>query len=132
MNIDDKIENWWKLQYDINREEAKISALTSGIKTDKYEYLTGEEILQSNQRRRTEQAKLTRSLIGKALEKQTKTIENQGKNQIKAVEDQGIEMVLSNELFKKDFNVGRDSIIIEEQQKYLMNLLPKDFQNLEI
>ena len=132
MNIDDKIENWWKLQYDINREEAKISALTSGIKTDKYEYLTGEEILQSNQRRRTEQAKLTRSLIGKALEKQTKTIENQGKNQIKAVEDHGIEMVLSNELFKKDFNVGRDSIIIEEQQKYLMNLLPKDFQNLEI
>ena len=132
MNIDDKIENWWKLQYDINREEAKISALTSGIKTDKYEYLTGEEILQSNQRRRTEQAKLTRSLIGKALEKQTKTIENQGKNQIKAVEDHGIEMVLSNELFKKDFNIGRDSIIIEEQQKYLMNLLPKDFQNLEI
>ena len=132
MNIDDKIENWWKLQYDINREEAKISALTSGIKTDKYEYLTGEEILQSNQRRWTEQAKLTRSLIGKALEKQTKTIENQGKNQIKAVEDHGIEMVLSNELFKKDFNIGRDSIIIEEQQKYLMNLLPKDFQNLEI
>ena len=132
MNIDDKIENWWKLQYDINREEAKISALTSGIKTDKYEYLTGEEILQSNQRRRTEQAKLTRSLIGKALEKQTKTIENQGKNQIKAVEDHGIEMVLSNELFKKDFNVGRDSIIIVEQQKYLKNFLPKDFQNLEI
>ena len=66
------------------------------------------------------------------MEKQTKTIENQGKNQIKAVEDHGIEMVLSNELFKKDFNIGRDSIIIEEQQKYLMNLLPKDFQNLEI
>ena len=33
-----------KLQYDINREAAKISALSSG-KIDKYEYLTGEDIL---------------------------------------------------------------------------------------
>ena len=32
-----------KLQYDINREIAKILALSSG-KIDKYEYLTGEEI----------------------------------------------------------------------------------------
>ena len=38
-----------KLQYDINREEAKISALSSG-KIDKYEYLTGEEILKSDQK----------------------------------------------------------------------------------
>ena len=37
-----------KLQYDINREAAKISALSSS-KIDKYEYLTGEEILPSNQ-----------------------------------------------------------------------------------
>ena len=37
-----------KLQYDINRVSAKISALLSG-KLDKYEYLTGEEILPSNQ-----------------------------------------------------------------------------------
>ena len=35
------------LQYDINREAAKISALSSG-KIDKYEYLTGEEILPPN------------------------------------------------------------------------------------
>ena len=38
-----------KLQYDINREAVKISALSSG-KTDKYEYLTGEEIVPFNQR----------------------------------------------------------------------------------
>ena len=38
-----------KLQYDINREAVKISALSSG-KTDKYEYLTGEEIVLFNQR----------------------------------------------------------------------------------
>ena len=36
-----------KLQYDINREAAKMSALSSG-EIDKYEYLTGEEILPSN------------------------------------------------------------------------------------
>ena len=39
-----------KLQYDINREAAKISALSSR-KIDKYEYLTGEEILLSDQSR---------------------------------------------------------------------------------
>ena len=38
-----------KLQYDINREAAKISAFSSG-KIDKYEYLTGEEILPSNKK----------------------------------------------------------------------------------
>ena len=48
MTIDDKIKDE-KLQYNINREEAKISALSSG-KIDKYEYLTGEEILKSDQK----------------------------------------------------------------------------------
>ena len=48
MAIDDQIEDE-KLQYDINREAAKTSALSSG-KTNKYEYLTGEEILPSNQK----------------------------------------------------------------------------------
>ena len=43
MTIDDKIRDK-KLQHDINREVAKISALSSG-KINKYEYLTGEEIL---------------------------------------------------------------------------------------
>ena len=53
MNIDDKIRDE-NLQYDINREAEKISALSSG-KIDKYEYLTGEEILQSDQSRIAEQ-----------------------------------------------------------------------------
>ena len=47
MTINDKIRDE-KLQYDINREAAKISALSSG-KTHKYEYLTGENRLPSNQ-----------------------------------------------------------------------------------
>ena len=67
-----------KLQYDIDSKTAKISALSSG-KTDTYEYLTGEEILPSNQKQMIEQAKFTYSLLGKAFGKQTKTIEDQGK-----------------------------------------------------
>ena len=46
MTIEDQIRDE-KLQYDINRETAKISALSSG-KIYKYEYLTGEEIISSN------------------------------------------------------------------------------------
>ena len=55
MTIDDQIKDE-KLQYDINREAAKISALSSD-KIDKYEYLTGEEILPSNQKQIIEQAR---------------------------------------------------------------------------
>ena len=47
MIIEDQIIHE-KLQYDINREAAKMSALSSG-KIDKYEYVTGEEILPSKQ-----------------------------------------------------------------------------------
>ena len=47
MAIDDQIRDE-KLQYDINKEAAKISALTSG-ELHKYEYLTSEDILPSTQ-----------------------------------------------------------------------------------
>ena len=57
MTIDHKIRVE-KLQYDINREVAKISTLLSG-KIDKYEYLTGEEVLPSDQRRVIEEAKFS-------------------------------------------------------------------------
>ena len=69
-----------KLQYDINREAAKISALSSS-KIYKYEYLTGEDILPSNQQQIIEQTKFTYSPLGKAFEKQIKTIEDQGQKQ---------------------------------------------------
>ena len=59
MTIEDKIRNE-KLQYDTNKEAAKISALSSG-KIDKYECLTGEEILSSNQSRIIEQVNFTHS-----------------------------------------------------------------------
>ena len=59
MTIDDQIKDE-KYQYDINREAAKILALSSG-KINKYEYLTGEEKLLSNQKQIIEQAKFTYS-----------------------------------------------------------------------
>ena len=85
MTIENQIKDE-KLQYDINREAAKISALSSG-KIDKYEYLTGEEILPSNQQQIIEQAKFTYSPLGKNFEKQTKTIEDHGKKQVDALAD---------------------------------------------
>ena len=94
MTIDDKIRDE-KLQYDINREEAKMSALSSG-KIDKYEFLTGEEILSSDQSRTIEQANFTYSPLRKACEKQIKTIEVQGRKQIEAIEEHGKQLVKSS------------------------------------
>ena len=85
MTIDDQIKDE-KLQYDINREAAKISALSSG-KFNKYEYVTGEEALPSNKQQIIEQAKFEYSPLGKAFEKQVKTIEYQGKTQIETLEN---------------------------------------------
>ena len=84
MTIEDQVKDE-KLQYDINREAAKISALSSG-KLDKYEYLTGEEILPSNQQQIIQQAKFTYPPLGKAFKKQIKTIKDQGEKQVVALE----------------------------------------------
>ena len=53
MAISDQIKDE-KLQYNINREAVKISTLSSG-KLHKYECLTGEDIIPSNQQQMTEQ-----------------------------------------------------------------------------
>ena len=94
MTIDDKIKDE-KLQYNVNRKTAKTSALSSG-KIDKYKFLTGEEILPSDQSRIIEQAKFTYSPLGKAFENQTKTIEEQGRKQIEVIEEHGKQLVKSN------------------------------------
>ena len=78
MTIEDQIKNE-KLQYDINREAAKIPALSSG-KIDKYEYFTGEEILPSNRQQIIEQAKFTYSPLGKAFENRQKQLKIKEKN----------------------------------------------------
>ena len=83
MEIGDKTKDE-KLQYNINREAAKISALSSG-KIDTYEYLVGKKILPSDQSRIIEQAQFTYFPHGKAFEKQIKTIEDQGIKQVEAL-----------------------------------------------
>ena len=108
MTIEDQIRDE-KLQYDINREAAKISALPSD-KIDKYEFLTGEEILPSNQKQMIEQAEFAYSPLGKDFEKQTKTIEDQGKNKISAIKESGKQIIESNEVAKKYFNIDRSGV----------------------
>ena len=78
MTIDNKIKNEI-LQYDLNREVAKILALSSG-KIDNI------EILPSDQIRTIKLAKFTYSPLSKAFEKQIKANEEQGKKQVEALE----------------------------------------------
>ena len=63
----------------IASKAAEILALLSG-KIDKYEHMKGEEILPSNQRQIIELATFGYSPLGKAFQKQAKTIDDQGKN----------------------------------------------------
>ena len=90
MTIHDKSKDE-KLQHGINGEAAKISALSSGG-IDKHEYLTGGQILPSDQSRILEQEKFTYSPLGKDFEKHIKTIEDKGKKQM-ALEEQGKQLV---------------------------------------
>ena len=83
MTMEDQIGDT-NIKYNINREAAKISALSFG-KTDKYEYVTGEDMLPSNKQQINEQAKFTYSPLGKDFEKQTNIIEDQGENQLHAL-----------------------------------------------
>ena len=82
MAIDDNIGDE-KLQYDINGAAAKISSLWSG-NIDRYEYITGEQILPFNQSRMIEQANFSYSSLAKAFEKQTKKTKktNKQKNHV--------------------------------------------------
>ena len=132
MTINNQIRDE-KLQYDIDRKAGKISALFSG-KIHEYEYLTGEDILPSNQQQIIEQAKFTYSPLGKAFEKQIKTIEDQGKKQTDTLkslkpkeETKPIEDKPNNQL--------RAAIIFNElikKRKDLMNELYDsiDYENL--
>ena len=67
-------------------KQPKSSALSSG-QIHKYEYLAGKDILPSNQQQIIEEARFTYSALGKAFEKQTKIIEDQGQKQIDALID---------------------------------------------
>ena len=78
MTADDKIRDL-KCSMILTEKQQKISALSSR-KLDKYQYLTGEETLPSNQRQTIEQTKFACSPLGKAWEKQTKRLKIKYKN----------------------------------------------------
>ena len=106
MTIEDQIRDE-KLQYDINRDVAKILALSSG-KIDKYEYLTGEKILPSNQQQIFEQAKFTYSTLGKAFQKQTKAIKDQGEKQTEAIQDNKKQLANINDDYKNKLLLSKE------------------------
>ena len=110
MTIEDQIKDE-KLQYDINRAAAKMSALSSG-KIDEYEYLTGEEILPSNQQQIIEQAKFTYSPLRKAFEKQ---------KQLKIKEKKQVDALRALKTSNKKLPSMKDFISIENLNPEIVN-----------
>ena len=129
MTINDQIRDK-KLRYGINRKVAKISSKSSG-KLHKHVYLTGEDIIPSNQQQTIEQAKFIYSPLGKAFEKQIKIVEDQGKKQIdalKILEPKAFESgsnnkpVITKEIYDQ---------ILEERMDEILKMRDKiDFSNL--
>ena len=124
MAINDQIRHE-KLQYDIIREASKISALSSG-NIQKYVYITGEDILPSDQQQIIEQAKFTYSPLGKAFEKQIKTIEDQGEKQIKAIQDQGQVKTIK----KYDYD-AEDTPFISKQKEIFNELVDERHKKID-
>ena len=123
MAINDQIRDQ-KLQYDNNRKAAEISPLSSG-KIDKYECLTGKEILPSNQQLIIEQAKFTYSPLGKAFEIQIKTIEDQGERQIKEFQNQG-----EIKTIKKYTYDNEDTPLVSKQKEIFNELVDKRLEEI--
>ena len=125
-----------KLEYNINREAAKISALSAG-KIDKYEYLTDEEILPSNQQQIIEQAKFTYSPLGKAFEKQAKTIKDQGEKQIKTIEEESNKQIKNIKNKSPDKTIKtieydpNDDPIISKQKEIYNKMVNEERNNIE-
>ena len=105
MIIDEKIKNE-KLQYDVNRKAAKISVLSSS-KINKYEYLTGEEILPSHQYKIIKQVKFTYSPLGRICKTNKQIL---FEKQIKTIQDQGIKQIAALKVLKPEENQELESI----------------------
>ena len=117
-------------KYNINREAEKISALSSG-KIDNYEFLTGEELLLFDQSQITEQAKFIYSPLAKALYRQTKAIQDQGKKQVEALRllktDQQslIKFGIPKNQLSKEFQNELDKIEYIEKRVNMQNFVYK-------
>ena len=125
MTINDQVKDE-KLQYNINREAAKISALSSG-KIHKYEYLTGEDILPSTQQQIIEQTKFTYSPLGKVFDKQIKTIQDQGKKQVDALNTLKSDNKITIEKYAHDPN---DALFISKQKGMFNKLVDERLQKI--
>ena len=95
----------------------------SSSKIIKYEYLTSEEILPSNQTQIIEHTKFTYSCLGKAFQKQTKTVEDQGKILINSTKESGKQIIESNKVAKNDFNIDRSRVLHEKQKEIFDKLV---------
>ena len=112
--IDNQIKDE-KIQFDNNRETVKISDLSSG-KIDKYVYLTGEEILPSNQKQ-IKQPKFTYSALEKAFEEQTKTVKVQGDEQVKGIKEHGKQLIKFNKDVDNESHKMFDELSYERMSK---------------
>ena len=77
----------------------------------------------SNQQQIIEQAKFTYSPLGKAFEKQTKTIEDQAEKQIKAIQDKEFNKSI------KEVEYGADDDPLLLRQKEIYGKLTKEKKN---
>ena len=122
MTIDNQIKD-----EKLNREAAKISALSSGgIRKD--EYLTREDILPSDQQQIIEQAKFTYSPLGKAFEQQIKIIKDQGEKQVEALSN----LKPDNEklTIKKHASNDEDTPYISKQKEIFDKLVDDRIENI--
>ena len=124
VTINDQIRNE-KLHYNINREAAKMSSKSSG-NFHKYEYLTGEDMLPPNQQQIIKQARFTYSPLGKAFEKQIKTIEDQGQKQVDA-----LNTLKSNNRLTIEDAIPKNALINDEAKNELDKFKEID-ENLDI
>ena len=127
MAINDQITDE-KLQYDISREAAKIAVLLSR-KIRKYEYLTGEDILPSNQQQIVEQAKFTYSTLGKAFEKQIKTIDDKGQKQIDALKD--LKDLKDQNKQLDNISDYKDDLLHSKEREIFKNIYEKRLDKIE-
>ena len=128
MTIDGKIR-YEKLKYVINKEAAKISALS--LKIDKYEYLTGEEILPCDESRITEQAKFTYSAPAKATEKHKNNWRSRNKRSwgFKSFKpDENQELNSIERLFPKKVRNNEIKSEIDEIKKWEDKIQQKDLK----
>ena len=128
MTINDQIRDE-KLQHNIKREAAKISALSSR-NFHRYEYVTGEYVLPSSQQQIIEQARFTYSPLGKPFEKQIKTIEDQGKKQVDALENLKLKEE-TKPIEDEPNNQSRNTIIFHELINKRKELMGELYDNVD-